>query len=577
MQLPITRDIQLLYELSLAVGRTLDLNRCCSDFLTVLLARKNISYAAVWIQDHHLLREGNKDEVRLVYALPRSRAREATLPLSHPAMCGDSDGPYRSVSSEDPEYRSRICEHDTECGTLAIFRLGELGWLRLFSRDATSLSDRELVKLRNVVEKFTTAIEASLLHQRILYEIEERRRSEEERARLERQVLHAQKLESLGILAGGIAHDFNNLLVGILGHAELARADVAGSAPVLESLDAIVKASEKAADLCRQMLAYSGKASHVVRPTDLGGMLREIPALMKAAISKSIRIRDQVQPDLPPVLADVTQMHQLMLNLITNASEAIGDAPGVITLSTGIGNYTAEEMQRSASGRRLPPGLYEYFEVSDDGCGMNEETRLKIFDPFYSTKFTGRGLGLATVLGIVRGHGGAINVKSAPGEGTSVQVLLPVTETAPSEPAAPVAPDVETSKATILVVDDEEIVLGVAEAMLRRAGFEVQRALGGARALDMFRQDPARFDLLLVDLTMPDVGGFEVFRQVRAVREDLPVLLYSGYDEQETTGRLAGQRLTGFIHKPFSARQLVDKVREALQTLRPTADDGVDR
>ncbi len=564
---PIARDIQLLYELSLSLGRTLELDSCCNDFLSVLLARKNISYAAVWIQGHLLLGGESPDEARLVFALPRARACETSLPVSHPALGLHQEQFYRRISWEDPRYQSQICERSLEKGTLAVLRLGDLGWLRLLSLDSSSLSDRELLKLRNVVEKFTTTIQAALLHQRIVHEISERKRSEEERAYLERQVQHAQKLESLGVLAGGIAHDFNNLLVGILGNAEIALSLLPGSMPAAESIHSIINASEKAAGLCRQMLAYSGKASYVVRPMDLGDMLLEILALMKVAISKKITIQDRLETGIPQVSVDATQMHQVTMNLITNASEAIGDRAGTITLSTGMLELSTEDLAHLQPGTDISAGTYEYFEISDDGCGMDGETCSKIFDPFYSTKFTGRGLGLAAVLGIVRGHGGAIGVESRPEEGTTIRVFLPVKDgkrPTEQEPLAVGVTEPSESKATILVVDDEEIVLGVAKAILQRGGYEVLGALGGTQALDFFHRDQSRINLLIVDLTMPDISGYDVFTRIREVRQDIPILLCSGYDEHDTMRKFTGHNLTGFIHKPYSARQLLDKTRAAL-------------
>ena len=252
-----------------------------------------------------------------------------------------------------------------------------------------------------------------------------RRRSEEERLAFERRMQQTQKLESLGVLAGGIAHDFNNLLMGILGNADLALSKSPPESPVRAYIRNIDTAAQRAADLANQMLAYSGKGRFVVEPIDLSRLVEEMGHLLATVISKRAALRYRLAADLPPVEADATQLRQVVMNLITNASDALGDEEGVITVATGVVEIDPAGTAPRSSGAPLPPGTYVFIEVSDTGCGMDPATRARIFDPFFTTKQTGRGLGLAAVLGIVRGHRGALRVSSEPGQGTTFTVLFP--------------------------------------------------------------------------------------------------------------------------------------------------------
>jgi CheY-like chemotaxis protein len=373
-------------------------------------------------------------------------------------------------------------------------------------------------------------------------------------------MLQVQKLESLGVLAGGIAHDFNNLLMTILGNADLALADLPEHSAARESLSDIVRASRRAADLCRQMLAYSGKGRFCVEPVSLNDLIEEMAHLLVVSISKKVTLQCRFADNLPYVDGDATQLRQIVMNLITNASEAIEAEAGVVTLATGIEDCGPDGPAGTVAQERLPGGPYVYVEVRDTGCGMEPETLARIFDPFFTTKFTGRGLGLAAVLGIVRGHKGAIRVKSELGQGTTFRVLFPAdtkfhpTETGPADLWAAPAPRIS---GVILLVDDEPGVREVAGRMLATAGFEVAIAASGAEAVDIVREAPERIACVLLDLTMPQMDGEETLVRLRAVRGDLPVVISSGYSEQEIVRRFAGRNLTGFIQKPYVRAQLV--------------------
>ncbi len=398
----------------------------------------------------------------------------------------------------------------------------------------------------------------------------DRRRAEEERLRLESQMQQVQKLESLGVLAGGIAHDFNNLLMAVLGNAGLALLDLPPAHPARENLSAIETASRRAADLCRQMLAYAGKGRFVVQALDLNAVIREMTHLLDVSISKKVALRYRLADNLPAVEADASQMRQVIMNLITNASEAIGERSGVISITTAAMECDREYLSEMPYAEGLEPGPYVSVEVADTGCGMDEATKARIFDPFFTTKFTGRGLGLAAVLGIVRGHRGAVKVYSEPGQGSTFKVLLPASAQPAQEESARAGTGGWKGSGKALLVDDEETVRVVGQRMLERLGFEVVCAGNGAEALAIFRERPGDFVCVILDLTMPHMDGEETFRELRRVRPDVCVVLSSGYNEQEVTQRFAGKGLAGFIQKPYQIDALAQALRKALGGGKPS-------
>jgi PAS domain S-box-containing protein len=396
-------------------------------------------------------------------------------------------------------------------------------------------------------------------------DISERRRAEEERANLAAQMLEVQKLESLGVLAGGIAHDFNNLLMAVLGNADLALAFLSPASPARPNVEEIVRASHRAADLCRQMLAYSGKGQFVVGRYDLSEIVREMAQMLEVSVSKKATLRYSFGAELPPVEADVTQLRQVIMNLITNASEALGNRSGIISISTGINNCDRAYLSESFLDDNLPEGRYVFLEVSDTGAGMDEETRRRIFEPFFTTKFTGRGLGLAVVLGIVRGHHGAIKVYSEPGKGTSFKILLPAMAWAPEDRVPSTLKSAPLPHGgTVLLVDDDAKVRQVASQMLTLLGFKVLTAAHGREALDVFRGSGSEIDCVILDLTMPEMSGDEVFRELRHLKNDVCVILSSGYNEQDVTQRFVGKGLAGFIQKPYTMANLQETLNRLL-------------
>ncbi|OGV45744.1 MAG: hypothetical protein A2X46_09585 [Lentisphaerae bacterium GWF2_57_35] len=387
-----------------------------------------------------------------------------------------------------------------------------------------------------------------------------------ERRRMEAKIQQTQKLESLGVLAGGIAHDFNNLLMGILGNADLAKESITPSSPVYEHLADIKTAAKRAADLCRQLLAYSGKGKFIVETINLNDMTQEMTHLLEISISKSVVLKRRFAPNLPAIKADPTQLRQIVMNLITNASEAIGDKSGVISIATSAVECSAEDLRQTWLNEPLPEGRYVCLEVSDTGCGMNEETMKRIFDPFFTSKFTGRGLGLAAVLGIVRGHQGALKVQSHPGQGSTFRLFFPaVAGAAEYRPAEPVSTDTWQGQGYFLLVDDEETVRAVGKRMLSWLGFEVLTAENGIEALELFRQYSDRIAGVLLDLTMPHMNGEDTLQELKKIRPDVRVILSSGYAEQEISRRFDGKGIAGFIQKPYQVESLKRTLQKVLE------------
>jgi PAS domain S-box-containing protein len=394
-------------------------------------------------------------------------------------------------------------------------------------------------------------------------DITHRKQAEEDKEELLAQMQHMQKLESLGILAGGIAHDFNNILMVVLGNADLALSDLPAGSGIRKYINAIVASSRRAANLCSQMLAYSGRGRFVVEALDLRMLVEEISTMMEVSISKKVVLKYDFAHNLPLIEADASQISQILLNLVVNASEAIGDRSGIVSISTGAMQCDRAYLHEAYLDEKLPEGLYVYIEVADTGSGMDEETLAKVFDPFFTTKFTGRGLGLSAVLGIVRGHKGAAKIYTEPGHGTTFKVLFPASGEAlkkyePDEQATHV--DFQGS-GTILLVDDEETIIAIGKNMLERTGFAVLTAADGREAVEIFREKKDEIVCVLLDLTMPHMGGEEAFREMRRIDKNIKVILSSGYNKQEVTQHFVGKGLAGFIQKPYFTSDLVRKLQ----------------
>ncbi len=398
----------------------------------------------------------------------------------------------------------------------------------------------------------------------VFRDITARLEAEEAHRQLQAKVLEAQKLESLGMMAGGVAHDFNNLLVGILGHADLALAELPGGSPAADSVTGIITAARRAAELCRQMLAYSGRGRLVVSDFDLGELVREMAHLLQVTTSGRVAISHDLAPGLPSIRGDESQIRQVVLNLVTNAAEAAGASGGKIRVRTRAARCDRATLAATYLDDGLPEGDYVLLEVEDSGCGMDADTQRRVFEPFFTTKQTGRGLGLAVVLGIVRGHRGAIRITSAPGGGATFAVLLPATADVARPSVEPQPADSAwRGSGRVLLADDEETVRLVVSQMLRRLGFSVAQAVDGVEAVELLRLDPAGVRCVVLDLTMPRMDGETALRELRAIRPDLPVVVASGFSEPEALAAVAAGGPTAFIQKPYRT----DELAAALETL----------
>ena len=378
----------------------------------------------------------------------------------------------------------------------------------------------------------------------------------------EARLWETQRQESLVAMAGGIAHDFNNLLMGVLGNAGVALSSLGAESPVRPALEDVVLAARRAADLTRQLVAYTGRSSLSRQALDLSALVQESARLLATVISRRATLTLDCPAGLPPVQGDATQLRQVAMNLLTNASDALGDHTGTIVLRTEHLEVGAALLARAVPGHGLRAGPCVSLTVRDSGAGMAEATRRRIFDPFFTTKFPGRGLGLAAVLGIVRAHQGAILVDSVPGEGTVLQVLLPeaqgpvVSAASPAPEQAPPA----TRTRTVLVVDDEPMVRNASGRILLHAGYQVLYAEHGRRALELLQQQAGAVDAVLLDLTMPELSGEDTLVRIQARWPGLPVVLSSGYPPE-------GERPPGavaFVQKPYSAQALREVMGRAL-------------
>ena len=394
--------------------------------------------------------------------------------------------------------------------------------------------------------------------------ITELKQAEQEKEGLQRQIEHTQRLESLGVLAGGIAHDFNNILAAIMGNASLAEHKVVDRPhDSKEHLGKIIHASEKAAALCQQMLAYAGKGRFIIEPLNLSVLLDEVTQLLEVPISPNVNIHYNLQDHLPQINGDKAQLQQLFMNFITNANESINDN-GDITISTGNRYVSLHDLKTYLGSEQAIAGDYIYITFSDTGCGMNKGIIDKIFEPFFTTKFTGRGLGMSAVLGIIKGHQGFIQCESEVGQGTTFTVLFPI-----SEAQADPLPDEITANLTqqntgmVLIIDDEDSIREMAQEMLIDLGWQTLSAADGASGVALFRQHRDNISTVILDMTMPGMDGLSTFDAIIAIDPKAKVILSTGYSQQEATDRFAGKALAGFLQKPYDFKQLQDKIAQA--------------
>lgn len=403
-------------------------------------------------------------------------------------------------------------------------------------------------------------------------DITEQKRLESEKLEMERRLLHTQKLESLGVLTGGIAHDFNNLLAAIMGNLDLSLLKLPDESSVRASLEQSYQACQRAADLIRQMLAYSGQGTFEKRWIDLSELVQHNAELLRTSIPRTINIVSDTPAELPLIMADPGQIQQVVMNLITNAAEAIGERQGMISISTGVADCTADYLVMSRLEQKPEPGRFVWLEVSDDGAGMDDTVMMRIFEPFFTTKFTGRGLGMSAVLGIIRSHAGAIMLESSPGRGTRFRVLFPAlgAVTKPEQPELSQDIPVPAGGGTVLVVDDEEMILNFCGACVEEAGFRVLTASNGLEAVAIFAAHADEISLVILDLSMPQMDGVATFAELRLIRPDVQVVISSGYGEQNVAERFGSAGPAAFLQKPFAVQTLLETISRL--TDRPGAE-----
>lgn len=496
--------------------------------------------------------------------------RSMIQPLAlHEIICDDSGVPidYRFLNI-NPAFEKLIgmtAEEVVGRTVLELFPETEPIWIENYGRVALTGEPMSFDHYFKTLKRHFEVIVYSPMPQQfavLATDITGRLKIEEERRRLEEQMFHTQKLESLGVLAGGIAHDFNNILMSVLGNANLALRRMSHESPAAENVQQIEIAAGKAADLARQMLAYSGKGRFVIEPINLNSLVQEMLHILQVSISKQAVLRFNPSRNLPAVEADATQLRQVVMNLVINASEAISDKSGVIAITTGAMDCDHAYLDSAYLDQDLEEGLYVFFEVADTGCGMDQETLRSLFDPFFSTKFTGRGLGMAAVLGIVRGHRGAIKVYSEPDRGSSFKILLPASVRPESLYDKRANNDGWKGSGTVLLVDDEETVRAIGKDMLNELGFNVITASDGRDALDLYRSHREIISCVLMDLTMPHMDGEQAYRELRRIDPEVKIAMASGYNEEEVCQKFLGKGMSGFIQKPYRLSELISLMQQ---------------
>jgi len=381
---------------------------------------------------------------------------------------------------------------------------------------------------------------------------------------LQQQIEHVDRLESLGVLAGGIAHDFNNILTAIIGNTELAVRKLNNDSPAKKHLDSIKQSGLQAANLCKQMLAYSGKGSFIIQPLNLSRLITEMTSLLEVSIDKNVGLELHLDETLPSIEGDITQIQQIIMNLVINGSEAMDKSGGTITITTGLMQVDNTYLASSLHNVGTLVGKFVYMQVSDSGCGMDLDTQKKIFDPFFTTKFTGRGLGMSAVLGIVNGHDGILNLYSECGKGTIFKVAFPMDsltkEVVTEEKDEKI---IKNYSGTILVIDDEESIRKLAVMLLEDMGYKVVTAVDGQHGIEVFQEYQTEVVGVILDMTMPHMNGEDCFYELQKISPNIQVILSSGYAEEDATNSFQGKGLAGFIQKPYQVAYFQKVVAES--------------
>lgn len=406
-------------------------------------------------------------------------------------------------------------------------------------------------------------VELEMQNEELRRVIAERIEQEEEKQMLQQQFYQAQKLESLGVLAGGIAHDFNNILTIIISSCSLAQSNPHRTDELLPVID---NAAQRAAELCRQMLNYAGKSQMIAKNIKMAVLVDDMIKMLKSTITQNVTIVSDINTDLPIINGDASQLRQIVMNLVINASEAIAEELGVIKVSlTGI-VIKAGESEKDHNGVLLPVGQYVCLEVTDNGCGMSEETRQRIFEPFFTTKFTGRGLGMSAMLGIIRSHNGFFQLESTLGKGTTFKVYLPVkvAGTVIEESLQDKVPSPWKGSGTILLVEDEEYISLITGQMMNELGFKVIAAANGREAVELYQKNYSDITLVFTDIGMPVMDGYTLFRELKKINPALPIIVSSGFGDADVNSKIPRDQMAAEIYKPYNYNQLQDVLKSVV-------------
>ena len=562
-------EVGTLFELSLAVGGSLDLQENCRRFLSVLLARKNLGYAAVWLRDEAASGAWDAGSVvspgtrhHLAFAMPSVHAGLQDLVEPNALIERLAGGEPWAISHSDPTFIALTGEAGIVGGCACVFPLREIGFLKLhaFCGDEV-FGERQVRQLSSVIDKFAVSIEGCLALRKVQREVADRQKAEEERAAMREQWQQAQKLEAIGRLAGGVAHDFNNLLTGILGCAELLRADATDPAAV-EDLDVIINACGSAAELTGQLLAFSRRGEMKIEAVSVHAIVAQVVTLLTRTVGPGIHVKvSHGAPDDIRVRGDASRLQNAFLNLGLNARDAL-EGGGTITFCTSLVHLDDEACRGLSSP--LSVGSYLLVQVQDDGRGMPAGVRARLFEPFFTTKAMGRGtgLGLAAVYGIVQTHKGMVDVQSALSSGSVFSVYLPVWVA--KRPPVASAHEIASGAGRVLVVDDDANVRMISDRLLRRLGYQTCLAHDGQQALEVLAAGPT-VDMVLLDVRMPRLDGRQTLAAIRARFADLPVVIVSGFGAEADMDAIRALGIQGLLEKPFSAESLA----KALQQARP--------
>jgi signal transduction histidine kinase/CheY-like chemotaxis protein len=559
-------DICVLYELALSVGHSLDLRENCERFLATLMARKNLGYAAVWLHTTQWPGRPSSDRgLALAYGVPWVHIRERML--SHDRFAAAAGGPI-SVAKGDPAFASYVTELGIDRGVFAIFPLAELGFLKIHTvtRD-TRFSDAELSQLDSVTRKLAVSLEGCIAHETAVQQVAERERAEREREAMREQLQQAQKMEAIGRLAGGVAHDFNNLLTTIRGNAELLRRGTEDGSGIRRDLDAILTASKRAAELTGQLLAFSRRGKLRAEDVNVDRLIEEVTRLLSHTIDPRIELVCRLGLMGAMVRGDSSRLQSALLNLAVNARDAMPEGGSLIFTTSLI------ELDEAFCRRQImptTPGAYAQIRVADTGVGMDPEMSRRVFEPFFTTKEVGRGtgLGLAAVYGTVKSHGGSIEVRSMPAQGSTFTLYLPITRPrADGNPTPPEGTWLE-GRGNLLLVDDEPDVRRVTSNILERLGYVVITAEDGLTALQMFERGRESIRLVLLDVRMPRMDGAETLRRLRKLAPDLPVVIVSGFGADKDLEIIRNIGVQGVVEKPFTVAELSEAVARALERVR---------